>query len=207
VPIVSSHSVDSLHLAPGARPAAFEARVIESGLRVFLPHRVEGNRLGQVVSQGEVILRRSEWKRNGRRVVCASGSFDLLHPGHIRLLEQARSYGEFLVVAVQDDASVREQFSGDRKAVRPLTPAPERMEIVAALAAVDFVVPFAGPSLRAFLLRLAPDVFIEGRSAAQREFGVHQHDLEALGSRIVHVPLEPGYSTEQLIERIAHLDT
>jgi rfaE bifunctional protein nucleotidyltransferase chain/domain len=162
--------------------------------------------LGQVVSQGEAILRRSEWKRNGRRVVCASGSFDLLHPGHIRLLEQARSYGDFLVVAVQDDASAREQY-GDGKALRPVTPVAERMEIVAALAAVDFVVPFDGPSPHAFLLRLAPDVFIEGRSGAQREFGLHQRDLEALGCRIVHVPLEPGYSTEQLIERIAHPHT
>ncbi|MGA8870241.1 MAG: adenylyltransferase/cytidyltransferase family protein [Candidatus Acidiferrales bacterium] len=163
--------------------------------------------MGQVVSQGELILRRSEWKRNGRKVVCASGSFDLLHPGHIRLLEQARSLGDFLVVAVQGDASVREQFSDAPEAVRPVTPAAERMEIVAALAAVDFVIPFDEPSPHPFLLRFLPDVFVEGSSGAQREFGLHQRELEAMGCKIVHFPLEPGYSTAQLIERIANLPT
>jgi len=139
--------------------------------------------------------------------VCASGSFDLLHPGHIRLLEQARSYGDFLAVAVQGDASVREQFANATKVVRPMTPAAERMEIVAALAAVDFVVRFDEPSPHEFLLRFAPDVFVEGGAGNRREFGLHQRDLEALGCRVVHVPLEPGYSTAQLIERIAHLRT
>jgi rfaE bifunctional protein nucleotidyltransferase chain/domain len=163
--------------------------------------------LGQVVSQGELILRRSEWKRNGRKVVCASGSFDLLHPGQIRLLEQARSLGDVLAIAVQGDASLREQFGDAPKAVRPVTPAAERMEIVAALAAVDFVVPFDEPSPHPFLVRFAPDVFVEGSSGAQREFGPHQRELEALGCSVVRVPLEPGYSTAQLIERIANLRT
>lgn len=139
-------------------------------------------------------------------MVCASGSFDLLHPGHIRLLEQARSLGDFLVVAVEGDAS-REQFAGARGAVRPVTPAAERMEIVAALAAVDFVVPFDEPSPHPFLLHFVPEVFVEGSSSAEREFGLDQRELEARGSKIVHVPLEPGYSTAQLIERIASLRT
>jgi rfaE bifunctional protein nucleotidyltransferase chain/domain len=139
--------------------------------------------------------------------MCACGSFELLHPGHIRLFEQARSFGDFLAVAVQGDASVREEFGDVAKVARPVTPAAERMEIVAALAAVDFVVPFDGSSPRQFLLNLAPDVFIEGGSGAQRESGLHERELEALGCKIVHVPLEPGYSTAQLIERITHLRT
>jgi rfaE bifunctional protein nucleotidyltransferase chain/domain len=138
--------------------------------------------------------------------VCASGSFDLLHPGHIRLFEQARSFGDFLAVAVQGDASVRGQFGDAAKVARPVTPAAERMEIVAALAAVDFVIPFDEPSPHEFLLHFAPDVIIEG-SGAQRESGLHQREFEALGCRVVHVPLEPGYSTAQLIERITHLRT
>jgi rfaE bifunctional protein nucleotidyltransferase chain/domain len=161
--------------------------------------------LGQVVSQGGLILRRGEWKRNGRRVVCASGSFDLLHPGHIRLLEQARSLGDFLAVAVQGDASLREEFGDAAKVVRPVTPAAERMEIVAALAAVDFVAPFDEPSPHDFLLHFVPDVFVEGGSGASREFGFHRLDLEALGCKVLHIPMEPGYSTAQLIERITHL--
>jgi rfaE bifunctional protein nucleotidyltransferase chain/domain len=136
--------------------------------------------------------------------VCASGSFDLLHPGHIRLLEQARSLGDFLAVAVQGDRSVREQCRDARKAARPVTPAAERMEIVAALAAVDFVVPIEEPE---FLLQFAPDVFVEGGTGTRPEFGPQLSQLEALGSRVVHIPLEPGYSTAQLIERITHLRT
>jgi rfaE bifunctional protein nucleotidyltransferase chain/domain len=163
--------------------------------------------LGQVVSQGELILRRSEWKRNGRRVVCASGAFDLLHPGHIRLLEQARSFGDFLVVAVQGDTSVRKQFGAAENGVRPVTPAAERMEIIAALAVVDFVVPFDEPSPYELLSQLAPDVFIEGGSKTERDYGLRPRELEALGCKIVRVPLEPGYSTAQLIERIAQLPT
>ncbi len=139
--------------------------------------------------------------------MCASGSFDLLHPGHIRLLEQARSLGDVLAVAVQDDASVREQFGGATKVERPVTPAAERVEIVAALAAVDFVASFDEPSPHPFLLQFAPDVFVEGGSRTQRESGLHQRELEALGCRVVRVPLEPGYSTAQLIERIASLRT
>ena len=163
--------------------------------------------MGQVVSQGELILHRGEWKRNGRGLVCASGAFDLLHPGHIRLLEQARSLGEVLAVAVQGDASVREQLGNTARVARPVTPAAERMEIVAALAAVDFVVPFDEPSPHQFLVNLAPDVFVEGGSGGRRELGLQQRELEALGCRTVRVPLEPGYSTAQLIERITHLHT
>ena len=139
--------------------------------------------------------------------MCASGSFDLLHPGHIRLLEQARSLGDSLTVAIQGDASVREQFGDAAKVARPVTPAAERMEIVAALAAVDFVAPFDEPSPYPFLLRFAPDVFVEGGSGAQRESGFGERELEALGCRIARFPLEPGYSTAQLIERIANLRT
>jgi len=163
--------------------------------------------VGQVVSPAEAILRRREWKRNGRRVVCASGSFDLLHPGHLRLLEQARSFGDSLVVAVQGDASLREQFAEAPKRVRPVTPEAERMEIVAALAVVDCVTSFDGASPQGFLLDLAPDVFVEGGSGAGRGYALNQRELELLGCKIVNVPLEPGYSTEQLIERISHLRT
>ena len=137
--------------------------------------------------------------------MCASGSFDLLHPGHVRLLEHARSLGDSLTVAVAGDASVRQQFAEAGKAARLVTPAAERMEIVAALAAVNFVVPFDEPSPQDFLLKFAPDVFVEGGAGTQR--GLRPRELEALGCRIVRVPLEPGYSTAQLIERISHLRT
>ena len=161
--------------------------------------------MGQVVSQAELILRRGEWKRAGKGVVCASGCFDLLHPGHIRLLEQARSLGAILVVLVQSDASVRERFGASAKTQRPITPCTERMELIAALAAVDYVAEIDAPSPYEFLLRLAPHVFVEGAGERARAFGFHEKDLEALGCRVVHIPLEPGYSTAGLLERIKEI--
>src|SRR5712692_5846260 len=94
--------------------------------------------LGLVVSQDNLILRVAGEKRNGRRVVFTNGCFDLLHPGHVRCLEQARALGDLLVVAINSDTSVR-QLKGNG---RPLVPQEERAEILAALAAVDSVVIF-----------------------------------------------------------------
>jgi rfaE bifunctional protein nucleotidyltransferase chain/domain len=163
--------------------------------------------LGQVVSQAELILRRGGWKRNGQGVVCASGCFDLLHPGHTRLLEQSRGLGDILIVAVQSDASFRVSWvpakGGAAEIGRPITPAAERMEILAALAAVDYAVEFDGPSPHEFLRRLAPDVFVEGGTS--RDSILRESESKTLGCRIVRFSLEPGYSTTRLIERITEL--
>lgn len=167
----------------------------------------------QVVSQSELMHHRGGWKRNGKGVVSVSGCFDLLHPGHIRLLEQARAFGDVLVVAVQSDASVRaaagrtaHERTGKYTPPRPITPAAERAEILAALAAVDYVVEFDEPSPREFLARLLPDVFVRGAAAgAEEAASPDDKALEASGCRVVRVPLEPGYSTARLIERISEL--
>jgi rfaE bifunctional protein nucleotidyltransferase chain/domain len=137
-----------------------------------------------------------------------SGCFDLLHPGHIRLLEHANSLADILVVAVESDmaAGVRlgpRNGSSKKIPARPITPSAERAEILAALAAVAYVVEFQGPSPREFLARLMPDLIVLGGSGGSdqsvpREFA----DLEALGCKIARIPLEPGYSTSGLIERI-----
>jgi rfaE bifunctional protein nucleotidyltransferase chain/domain len=164
--------------------------------------------LGQVVSQAELILRRGEWKRNGEGVVCASGGFDLLHPGHIRLLDQARALGRVLVVALESDATLRAasnrtSISKSRSTSRPVTPAAERAEILAALAAVDFVVELDDVPLADFLGRLAPDVLVRGRPAGISEPELQQDSaLARAGCKIVDLPLEPGYSTTRLLERI-----
>jgi rfaE bifunctional protein nucleotidyltransferase chain/domain len=164
--------------------------------------------LGQVVSQSELISLRGQWKRAGKGVVCASGCFDLLHPGHIRLLEHASSLGDILVVAIESDATVGARSaagngSAKKASARPITPSAERAEILAALAAVGYVVVFEGPSPREFLARLLPDVAVLGGSGGSdlsepREVA----DLEDLGCKVARVPLEPGYSTSRLIERI-----
>jgi rfaE bifunctional protein nucleotidyltransferase chain/domain len=166
-----------------------------------------GAELGIVVSQDELILHRGEWKRNGKRVVFASGSFDLLHPGHVRLLEQARAFGDVLVVGVKSDAMVRVRSAegGMKSAIaRPITPAAERMEILAALAAVDYVVELDAPTPDVFLARLNADVVVEGGGESDPAF-IDRSDAGTSVPRIVRVPLEPGHSISRLIDRIKQL--
>ena len=156
-----------------------------------------------VVSQSELILQRREWKRNGKRVVCAMGVFDLLHPGHVRLLEQARAFGEILVVGVQSDARAREEKGPNR----PVTPASERAEILAALAAVDFAVVMSDEQAEnEFIAQLLPEMVVQGRaSGASRNIVAENEAARAAGVKVIQIPPEPGHSTSRLIERIKQL--
>jgi D-beta-D-heptose 7-phosphate kinase/D-beta-D-heptose 1-phosphate adenosyltransferase len=156
-----------------------------------------------VVSQSELILQRREWKRNGKRVVCAMGVFDLLHPGHVRLLEQARTFGEILVVGVRSDARAREEKGPNR----PVTPASERAEILAALAAVDFAVVMSDEQAEnEFIAQLLPEMVVQGRaSGASRNIVAENEAARAAGVKVIQIPPEPGHSTSRLIERIKQL--
>jgi D-beta-D-heptose 7-phosphate kinase/D-beta-D-heptose 1-phosphate adenosyltransferase len=167
--------------------------------------------LAQVVSQDSLILQRRKWKDNGQCVVFVSGCFDLLHPGHVRLLEQARSHGDILIVGVQSDASVRNAHAGvasagelpSKRASRPITPGAERAEILAALAAVDYVVAFDDPSPARLIESLGPDIVVEGSAAPVkpgRDTAVRS--AETPSPKLVRILLEPGFSTSRLIERI-----
>jgi rfaE bifunctional protein nucleotidyltransferase chain/domain len=167
--------------------------------------------LAQVVSQDGLILQRRKWKDNGQCVVFVSGCFDLLHPGHIRLLEQARSHGDILIVGVQSDASVRTAHAGaaragelpSKQASRPITPGAERAEILAALAAVDYVVEFDDPCPARLIESLGPDIVVEGAAAPVKpEKDAAVRSADTLNPRLVRILLEPGYSTSRLIERI-----
>jgi len=175
-----------------------------------------------VVSQGELILQRQEWKRNGKRVVCVAGAFDLLHPGHVRLLEQARGLGDILIAALQSDESVRIAAAQADKLIgapataqtaahagkfpaRPITPQAERAEILAALVAVDFVAIFEEATAAEFIARLAPDVFAQGGEGSRENACADDDAVKAAGGQVVRLPLEPGYSTSQLVERISQL--
>ena len=153
--------------------------------------------LGQVVSQDELILYVAERKRNGQRVVFTNGCFDLLHPGHIRVLEQARALGDALIVAINSDASVR-RIKGNG---RPVIPEKERAEVLAALEAVDYVAIFDEPTPQKLIARVLPDVLVKGSDWGPDEV-VGRAEVEAAGGRVVSIPLEPGYSTTSLIERI-----
>lgn len=153
--------------------------------------------LGKVVSEEELQEQVAAIRRAGRRIVFTNGCFDLIHPGHIRSLERARSLGDALVVAVNSDRSVREMKGPDR----PVVPEAERCEVLAALAAVDWVVVFDDPTPRRLIASLLPDVLVKGGDWGPDAI-VGREEVEAAGGRVVRVPVEPGYSTSEILRRI-----
>jgi rfaE bifunctional protein nucleotidyltransferase chain/domain len=145
----------------------------------------------------EAILRFGREKRNGRRVVFTNGCFDLLHPGHIQCLEQARELGDALIVGLNSDASVR-QLKGPG---RPLLPERERAEILAALECVDAVVIFDELTPQTVIAQLLPDVLVKGGDWAGDRI-VGREEVEAAGGRVVSAPVVPGYSTTEIVRKI-----
>jgi D-glycero-beta-D-manno-heptose 1-phosphate adenylyltransferase len=139
------------------------------------------------------------WRRSAPGpVVFTNGVFDLLHPGHVELLEAARSEGAALVVGVNSDASVGHLGKG---ADRPVAAQDARARVLAGLAAVDCVVLFEEDTPQSLIEALAPDVLVKGADYA-REAIVGAGWIEARGGRVVRVPLLPGYSTSSLVERL-----
>jgi rfaE bifunctional protein nucleotidyltransferase chain/domain len=156
--------------------------------------------MGRIASRGELIKLLGRDKRGSRRVVFTNGCFDLLHPGHIRTLEEARSLGDVLVVGLNRDASVRKS-KGDS---RPLVAEDERAEVLAAVEAVDFVVLFGEPTPRELISELLPDVLVKGADWGSTEI-VGREEVEAAGGRVVSIQLEPGYSTTRILQKIRQL--
>ena len=132
------------------------------------------------------------------RVVFTNGVFDLLHPGHVALLEAARQEGDALVVGVNTDASVRRLGKGSE---RPLAGETARARVLAGLEAVDCVVLFDQDTPLQLIQALAPDVLVKGADySADRIVGADW--VEARGGRVVRVPVVPGFSTTALVERL-----
>lgn len=131
-------------------------------------------------------------------MVFTNGVFDLLHVGHITLLEAARSEGDALVVGINSDASVRRLGKGSD---RPVVPERDRARLVAALAAVDCVVLFAEETPLALIRALRPDVLVKGADYAPEAI-VGAADVEGWGGRVVRVPLVKDLSTTGLLARL-----
>ena len=151
----------------------------------------------KLVSRDEAIRIAAAERARGRRVVFANGAFDLLHAGHVRYLEAARREGDWLVVAVNSDESVaRSKGSG-----RPIVPADERAEIVAALECVDAVVVFGEDSPALLLAEVRPDVHAKGTDYTSES--VPERDVVAgYGGRTVIVGDPKDHATTDLIDRI-----
>ena len=148
-------------------------------------------------SLGGLLVEREAWRGEGRRLVLTNGCFDLLHSGHLALLEAARALGDLLVVAVNSDASVR-AIKGPS---RPVTPEAERAEALLALESVDRVVVYDEPTPIEVIQALLPDVLVKGADWALDEI-VGRPEVEAAGGRIVRVELLSGRSTSGILERI-----
>jgi D-beta-D-heptose 7-phosphate kinase/D-beta-D-heptose 1-phosphate adenosyltransferase len=136
-------------------------------------------------------------QRGGGTVVFTNGVFDLLHPGHVSYLQQARTLGNMLIVGVNSDRSVR----ANKGPARPVTPQHERAEIVLALGCVDAVVVFDEDTPHAVITHLQPDILVKGADWGPHDI-VGRDVVEARGGRVVRMPLEPGLSTTELIGRI-----
>ena len=129
-------------------------------------------------------------------VVFTNGVFDLLHPGHVRYLRDARGLGAALIVGVNSDRSVR----ANKGPERPINPERERAEVLSALACVDLAVVFDDDTPHALISQLQPDILVKGADWGEHDI-VGRDVVEARGGRVVRMQLSPGFSTTSLIER------
>jgi rfaE bifunctional protein nucleotidyltransferase chain/domain len=155
--------------------------------------------LGKFYSREDLLRARQEWKRLGKTVVFTNGCYDILHPGHIRLLEQARSMGDILILALNTDASVQ-RLKGPS---RPLIGEQDRAGLAASLEAVDAVTLFDEGTPRELIAALLPDILVKGADWAHWIAG--REEVEAAGGKVMALALEPGYSTTGIVEALAKL--
>jgi rfaE bifunctional protein nucleotidyltransferase chain/domain len=136
-------------------------------------------------------------RSRGRRIVFTNGVFDLLHPGHVRYLQHARSLGDVLIVGVNADASVRR----NKGPARPITPENERAEILSALSCVDAVVVFDQDTPADIVRLVQPDILVKGADWPADQI-IGRDTVEARGGKVVLVPVEEGHSTSAIVQRI-----
>lgn len=152
--------------------------------------------MGNFYSREELAAARAAWKQEGKRVVFTNGCYDILHPGHIRLLEQARGLGDLLILALNSDASVA-RIKGPK---RPLIGERQRAELAVELEAVDAVTLFDEDTPRELISEVLPDVLVKG--ADWSHFVAGREEVEAAGGEVKLIPLEKGYSTTATVEEI-----
>ena len=153
--------------------------------------------MAAVLSVDDAVRLASGWRAQGKRVVLANGCFDLLHVGHVRYLQGARALGDALVVGLNSDASVR-RLKGPG---RPVMPAVERAELVAAVRGVDAVVVFEEDSAETLITRLRPDIHAKGTDYTEQSVPEHA-TVEALGARVAIAGDAKTHSTRDLIATI-----
>jgi rfaE bifunctional protein nucleotidyltransferase chain/domain len=157
--------------------------------------------VGIFYTRTELIRRRAAWRAAGKTVVFTNGCYDILHPGHIRLLERSRSEGDVLILALNTDASVA-RLKGPS---RPLISEQNRAAMGLALEAVDAVTFFDEDTPRELIAEVLPDILIKGADWAH--FIAGREEVEAAGGKVLALSLEPGFSTtnieKELLARIS----
>ncbi len=152
--------------------------------------------MGNIYEREDLVRHRAHWKAAGQAVVFTNGCYDILHPGHIRLLEKARSLGDILILALNTDASVQ-RMKGPK---RPLISQAERAGLAETLEAVDAVTFFDEDTPRELIADVLPDILVKGADWAH--FIAGREEVEAAGGRVMALSLEPGYSTTNIEKEI-----
>jgi rfaE bifunctional protein nucleotidyltransferase chain/domain len=153
--------------------------------------------MGEVLSRERMIAERERLRAQNRKVVFTNGCFDLIHPGHVRVLREAKSLGDVLIVAINSDRSVRELKGPNR----PILNENERAEVLAALACVDYVITFDDLLPRETIKAIQPDVLVKGGDYTPDAI-VGRDEVEAMGGVVKSLSYIEGFSTSDLIERI-----
>jgi len=138
-----------------------------------------------------------QWKNEGRKIVFTNGCFDLLHPGHIDYLDRAAELGDVLIIGLNDDDSIR-RLKGES---RPIIPLQDRAIMLAALRAVDLVVPFAEDTPLNLITTMMPDILIKGGDY-QLDDIVGAKEIRQSGGEVIVMPFIDGHSSTNLIQRI-----
>ena len=153
--------------------------------------------MGRFYNHAELVEQRQRWRMEGKTVVFTNGCYDLLHPGHTRTLEAARSMGDVLVLALNSDAGTRRMKGPSR----PIVAESDRVDLALALEAVDAVTLFDEETPRALIAAVLPDVLVKG--ADWSHFVAGREEVEAAGGKVVTLPLEPDYSTTNIVKLVA----
>jgi len=153
--------------------------------------------MAAILSLAELQRELGRLRQHGKRVVFTNGCFDLLHPGHVHYLTQARALGDALIVALNSDGAVRELKGPGR----PILKEQERAQVIAALGCVDYVTIFDDVSPRATISALRPEILVKGGDWNVDEI-IGREEVEAAGGQVLSLPFVEGISTSDLIERI-----
>ena len=173
----------------------------QPGKLLAAPQRGSIDAMAKILDKDALIQERQRLRSQGKRLVFTNGCFDLLHPGHVRYLREARSLGDALVVALNSDRSVR-VLKGEG---RPILAEAERAEIISALEVVDYVVVFDEETPRELIKDILPDVLVKGGDWTLDEI-IGREEVEAAGGTIRSLPYVEGSSTSEIIERVIRIE-